>query len=112
MASSLSGRSQQNAWLNVAADATATSLVAAGTATQKIRVHSVVINHGDTTASSVQFNSASAACYALLKGPANGGFVLADNDEGWFETNRGEALTVTTGTGSTTGIAVTYSKVY
>lgn len=109
-ASSLSGAGRQNAFDAIAASANDSSLVAAVTG-KRIRVHSIVINQGDTTPSTVTFNSASAAIYPPLKAAANGGFVLPDNPSGWFQTNAGEALTVDTGVGSTTAIAVTYSLV-
>lgn len=73
----------------------------------------VVINEGDTTASSVTFNSKSAGAgtpiYPTVKYPANGGTVLKYNRNGWFATNSGEGLTVTTGAGSTTGLIVVYT---
>lgn len=41
----------------------------------------------------------------------NGGAVLPFSPIGWFETNVGEGLSVTTGAGSTTGISILYSLV-
>jgi hypothetical protein len=109
-AKSLSGKGAHNAWDSVAASATDSVLVAA-VAENKIRVTSVVINHGDTTASSVTFNTkgsgAGTAISPALKYPANGG-TTGHNPDGWFETLTGEGLTVTTSAGSTTGIIVTY----
>lgn len=102
-------KSIQSVFEAVAASDTDEPIVAAIT-DRKIRVLGVVINHGDTTASSVTFNTASAAISPAFKGPANGGFVLPVGG-GWFETNRGEALTVTTGAGSTTNIHVVYAVV-
>jgi hypothetical protein len=93
----------------VAASDTAEPIVT-GIPGKKIRVLGVVINHGDTTASAVTFNSATTAISATLKGPANGGFVLPVGG-GWFETARGDDLTVTTGAGSTTNIHVVYTPV-
>lgn len=81
-----------------------------------IEVVGVVVNHGDTTASSVTFNSkgsgAGTAISAALKGPANGGFVLPVSEGAWLRTNDGQALTVTTGAGSTTGIQIVYRLAY
>jgi hypothetical protein len=81
----------------------------------KIRVLSVLLNHGDTTASAATFNSkgsgAGTAISPPLKGPANGGFVVPHSQYGWFETLAGEALTVTTGAGSETSIIVGYTRV-
>lgn len=114
VAQSLQGRGGRNAWENVAASSTDESLVAAVTG-EKIRVLAVLINHGDTTASSVTLNSkgagAGTAISPLLKGPANGGFVVPYSKQGWWETNSGEGLTCSTGSGSTTGVTVVYERV-
>lgn len=111
-ASSLSWRGGQNAYDAIAASQTDSVLVAAS-GTAKIVVTSVVINQGDTTPSTVTFNSkgsgAGTAISPPLKAAANGGFVLPLNEAGWFSTVAGQALTVTTGAGSTTGIIVTYT---
>lgn len=113
-ASSLSGAGRQNAWDAIAASATDSVLVAAS-GSKKIRVHAFVINHGDTTASAVTFNSKPAgsgvAIYPPLKGTANGGFFPPEAPSGYFETLRGEGLTVTTSAGSTTSISVVYSLI-
>lgn len=109
-ASNLASRGVHGAFDSVAQSQTDSVLVAAVTG-KKIRVLTFLVNHGDTTASSVTFNSASAAKTPALKGAANG-VVGASNDRaGLFETNRGEALTVTTSAGSTTGIMVAYEIV-
>jgi hypothetical protein len=103
-----------NAYDSIAASATDSVLVAAS-GSKRIRVLSVVINQGDTTPSSVTFNSkgsgAGTTISPALKAAANGGFVLPLNVKGWFSTNRGEALTVTTGAGSTSSVIVTYDVV-
>lgn len=113
-ATSLIGGGVRNAWEAVAASADDEILVAAVPGS-KIRVRSVVINHGDTTASTVTFLSKGAgvgtSIYPPLKYAANGGNVMNDNPRGWFETNVGEGLAVDTGAGSTTGISVTYERV-
>lgn len=113
-ATSLSNLGILNAYDTVAASTTDSELVTAVTG-RKIRVRSVVINQGDTTPSSVQFNSddgdTSTAISPAFKAAANGGFVMNDNPQGWFETESGEALTVTTGSGSNTAILVTYDRV-
>ena len=113
-ASSISGLGRANAFDSIAASATDSVLVAANTG-HRIRVHSIVINQGDTTPSTVTFNSKGAGAgtpvYPALKTSANGGFVLGENPAGWFQTNLGEALTVTTGAGSTTAVVVTFSVV-
>jgi predicted Fe-Mo cluster-binding NifX family protein len=113
MASSLAMLGKQNAYAAVAASQTDSVLVAAS-AGQTIVVHSVVINQGDTTASTVTFNSkgsgAGTAIFPVLKAAANGVLVLPESGGGWFGTISGEGLTVTTGAGSTTSIVVTYGR--
>jgi hypothetical protein len=99
---------------SVAASQTDSVVVAAVTG-KKIRVVAVAANHGDTTASSVTFNTkpsgAGTAISPALKGAANGLLAFGFNPGGWFQTNAGEGLTVTTGAGSTTGFLVTYGLV-
>lgn len=113
-ASSLTGLGRQNAYDSVAASATDSVLVAAAT-NKKIRVLAYMLNHGTTTASTVTFNSkgagAGTAVWPALLYTANGGSNSPQIDTGWFETNAGEALTVSTGVGSTTGIGVVYTLV-
>lgn len=109
-ATSLEGRGLRNAYDSIAASTDDSTLVAAVTG-KKIRVCSVVINQGDTTPSTVTFQSDDTAIYPALKAAANGGFVMGDNPRGWFETASGEALKATTGAGSATAVAVTYELV-
>lgn len=113
-AQSLIGRGGRNAWDSIAQSQTDSVLVAA-VAGSKLRVTAVLLNHGDTTASSVTFNSkgagAGTAISPALKGPANGGFVVPWTKDGWFETLVGEGLTASTGGGSTTGVIVKYERV-
>lgn len=108
------GEGRFSAFDSVAASQTDSALVTAQ-AGAKIRVVAAIINQGDTTPSTVTFNSkpagAGAAKTPALKGPANGGFVLPFNESGWFETNEGEGLSVTTGAGSTSGIIVNYEVI-
>lgn len=105
-----------NAFANVAASQTDTVLVAAVNSQVAIRVLGVMVMV-DGVATKVTFNSkgtgAGTAISCDLACSANGGVALMiappANPEysvngGWFETKRGEALTVTTGTGSSTGI--------
>jgi len=99
----------KRAFLNLAASATQTSLVAAVTA-KKIRVLSVYAVAGGT-ATNLTFNSATTVISPLLANAANGGIALSHNPGGWFETVAGEALTVTSGAGSTTGLMVNYIEV-
>lgn len=96
---------------NVAASQTDSSLVAA-VSNKRIRVVSVAALAGGT-ATNLTFNSkpsgAGTAISCLFANAANGGFVLPEASEfGWFETNVGEGLSVTTGAGSTTGIQIVY----
>lgn len=95
--------------LNQAASGTAQTLVAAVTG-KKIRVLAAVFVAGGT-ATALTFNSASAAISPLFANGVNGGAALPFSEAGWFETVAGEALTVTTGAGSTTGILVRYIEV-
>lgn len=106
MATSLTSRGHQNAYLDVAASATATSLVAAAPG-KKIRVHALTVSCG-ATPSTVVFNSASAANGPIFNNSISMPFI----QPGWFETVRGEALTVTTGAGSVSGVLVVYSLVH
>lgn len=91
---------------NIAASQTDSSLVAAVTG-KKIRVISFRIMTG-ATATNVTFNSASTAISETFQCGSNGGISSAWSPTGHFETVAGEALTVTTGAGSTTGVGVSY----
>lgn len=94
---------------NIAASATATSLISAVTG-KKLRVHALVMVTG-ATATNATFNSASSAITCLFANGSNSGAALPFLERGWFETVSGEALTVTTGAGSTTGFQIVYSEV-
>lgn len=81
----------------------------------KIRVYSVVASNG-ATASGVTFNSkgsgAGTAIFPLMSYGAQGGAILNYNPQGWFDTARGEGLTVTTAAGgSAVGISVSYGYI-
>lgn len=95
---------------NVAASATNTSVVGAVTS-KKIRVLAAVFVTGDTATTLTFWSAASAAISCLFANAANGGASLAFSPTGWFETVAGEALTVSTGAGSTTGIQLVYVEV-
>ena len=101
--------SAERAFVNVAAAQTASQVVAAVTG-KRIRVLAVALVTGGTATTAV-FNSAADAISMTFQNAANGGAVLPHNPIGWFETDAGEALTVTTGAGSTTGIQVVYVPV-
>jgi hypothetical protein len=98
------------AFANVAASATDSALVAA-VALKKIRVLALYAIAGGTQ-TNLTFNSkpggAGTAISPLLANAQNGGEVLGFNPSGWFETTAGQGLSVTTGTGSATGIGVVY----
>lgn len=101
------------AFANVAASQTDSAVVAAVTS-KKIRVLSACALAGGT-ATNLTFNTkpagAGTAISPLFANGANGGEVLPFSPIGWFETSSGEGLSVTTGTGSTTGIIVSYIEV-
>jgi len=103
----------KTAFANVSASQTDSSIVAAVTS-KKIRVLGVVA-HAAGTATNITFNSkgagAGTAITHTIPAGANGGEVLPGWHIGWFESASGEALTVTTGAGSTTGILVRYVEV-
>lgn len=98
---------------NVAASQVDSSVVAAVSG-KRVNVLAVVAVAGGT-ATDLTFNSkgagAGTAISCLLANAANGGEALPFNPKGWFTTNVGEALTVTTGAGSSTGIQVVYEVV-
>lgn len=98
---------------NISATATDDSIVAA-VANKKLRVIALAVVCG-ATATTITFNSkgsgAGTAISMAFQNAANGGEILPLNEQGWFETNSGEALTATTGAGSTTGVQVVYVEV-
>ena len=95
---------------NVAASQTDANIVSAVTS-KKIRVLQMFALAGGT-ATDLTFNTkpagAGTAISPLMANTSNGGEVLPFSPIGWMETASGEGLTVTTGTGSTTGILVVY----
>jgi hypothetical protein len=98
---------------NVAASQTDSSLVTAVTA-KRLRVVWAYAQCGGT-ATTVVFNTkpsgAGTAISPTFQNAANGGFVLPYNPHGWFTTNSGEGLTVTTGSGAATGVQVGYVEI-
>lgn len=93
---------------NVAAGQT-DSVIQAAVAGKRIRVTAVSALPG-ATATTLVFNSKPAgsgvAISCLFDLGVRQHLVLPRNPEGWFETVRGEGLTVTTGAGSTIGLLV------
>jgi hypothetical protein len=105
----------KRALANVAAASTDAALAAAPTdANKRIRVVAVACVAGGT-ATDITFNTkgsgAGTAISCKFANAANGGEVLGYNPAGWFACNQGEALTCTTGAGSTTGVQVVYVEV-
>ena len=98
---------------NVASGTTDGNLVTA-VANKSIRVLSYRLVAG-AVATDFTFNSkgggAGVAIDFVHQNAANGGAVAGRNEDGWFQTNSGEALTCTTGSGSTTGVGGTYIEV-
>lgn len=99
-----------DAFANVTASSTDSSIIAAVSGKSIVVVQLAMVS--GATATNVTFNSkpsgAGSAISPLFANGANGGAVLNYNQQGWFKTSPGEGLTVTTGSGSTTGILVGY----
>lgn len=104
-ATSLVGGGARNAFDTIAASTSGSVLVAARTG-YRIRVISAGVSCGGTP-STVQFKSATTAISPVFQNSIS----LPKNDDGWFQTAAGEALNVDTGSGSTTGVIVTYEHV-
>jgi len=94
---------------DVAAAATNTSLIAAVTA-KKIRVISYSVSALAAGATTIKFSSATTAISHTISLAANG-FASETDENGLFQTNAGEALTVTTGAAAGVGVRVTYVEV-
>jgi hypothetical protein len=101
------------------ASATTDGSVVAAVTGKKIRVHGYVLSCAGT-ATTLTFNTkpggAGSAISHTHNLPVNANVpVPLCGDQagalGWFETNAGEGLTATTGTGSTCGVLVVYSEV-
>jgi len=102
-----------NALANVAAGQTDAAVIAA-VAGKQIKVVQISFIPGGT-ATNVTFNSkgsgAGTAISPLFAAGANGQVTLPFSEKGWFTTNTGEGLSVTTGAGATVGILVGYELV-
>lgn len=98
---------------NVAASQTDSSIVAAVT-NKAIRVLAAHAVAGGTQ-TNLTFNTKPAGAGTpispLLANAANGGEILPWNPLGWYDTNIGEGLTVTTAAGATSGLQVLYAEV-
>lgn len=101
----------KRAFYDVAASQTASTLVAAVTGKVIVVIGCTVLCGG--TATTLTFNSASAAISGAHANGANGGFCwpTIGGTCGYLQTIVSEALTVTTGAGSTTTIDVTWVEV-
>jgi hypothetical protein len=99
----------KRAILNQAASGTQQTVVAAVTG-KRIRVLALAMVAG-ASATNATFLSNSTTISPLFANGANGGAVLPVNEHGWFETAEGEALKITTSSGATTGVLVTYLEV-
>lgn len=103
----------KRALANIAASTTDGSLVAAVPGKALVVVSAFLV--AGATATNVTFNTkpsgSGTGITCLIANGANGGAVLPYNEQGWFNTNQGEGLSVTTGTGATVGINVTYLEI-
>lgn len=104
---------QQYTFANVSSATVDSNLITA-IANRKIRVLGFLFVCG-STATPITFNSkgssSGTAISPQFQNAANGGACGVPNDLGWFETNLNEALTLTSGTGSTTGVLVIYQEI-
>lgn len=104
----------KRALANVAASQTDSSLVAA-VASTRIKVIALSILAGTTaTSCTVGTKLGTAATTAIspafVTGGAGSALVLPPLAEGWMQTGAGEALVVTTGAGTASGIHVVYEE--
>lgn len=98
---------------NIAASSTDAALITAVPG-KALRVQGFIMVTA-ATATNVTFNTkpsgGGTAISCLFANGSNGGVSAAFNFDGWFTTNAGEGLTVTTGAGSTTGVQVSYIEI-
>ena len=96
------------------ASATTDGAVVAAVASKKIRVLGFILSPA-ATATACTFTTkpggAGTAISAVMTVVANTLSSPGYNPLGWFETSAGEGLSLTTGTGSTVGVQVTYVEV-
>lgn len=94
------------------ASSTTDQVLVTGVTNRKIRVYAAAALSG-SSATNFQFNTKPAGSGTIIsmtfQNGANGGFVLPYSEAGWFETNSGDSLSVTTGSGSQTGVMVLYA---
>jgi hypothetical protein len=89
------------------ASASATTEIVAAVPGKKIVVLSFAFVCGDT-GTDATFKSGTTAISPIFPNAANGGAVLGHNPLGWCETEEGEALNLTLGAGSVTGVLLNY----
>jgi hypothetical protein len=94
------------AFVNAASSGNNTLVAAPGVGI-KIRVISLFAVCG-VAATSMKLQSASTDITALLAFSANGGMVLNDNPNGWFQTAANEALNVNLNGANAVGVNITY----
>lgn len=95
---------------NVAASQTGQVLVSTVSATTKICIHEMAVVAGGTATTFVVNDSSSGAITSTFANAANGGEILPWSPVPWACTLVNQALTVTTGPGSTTGVHIVYGK--
>jgi hypothetical protein len=101
------------AFANVGASTTDFVLVP-GVTSGNFSINVVSVTLSSSVATSVTFNSKNGASpgvavTASLISPTNHAIVLPQSIDGWFNSNPGEALTITTGAGGTVAIQITYT---
>jgi len=103
----------KSAVANITASQTDSSVIT-GVPAKKLRVLALSTQDGGT-ATTIVFSTkpagASTPISPTYAQAVNAGVTLPFNPQGWFQTAAGDALVVTTGAGSTTGILVTYVEV-
>lgn len=83
-----------------------TAVVAAPGAGLMVRVVSMALIVG--SANNVKFQSATTDITALFQFAANGGMVLPDNKDGWFQTAANEALNINLSASTAVGYQINY----
>lgn len=100
----------KRAFANVAASQTDAAVVAA-VGGKKIRVLGLALVCGGSVTFTTKPAGAGLAISAAFAPATSDVVVLPESPAGWFETNTGEGLSVTTGAGSTSAIQVIYIEV-
>lgn len=106
MAGPVSHHNVKRAFANATSSGDTELVPAPGTGI-KIRVLSVAAVAG-VSANAVTFRSAATAISAGFPFAANGGMVLNENPNGWFQTAAGEALNVNLSGATLVAVSITY----